>query len=453
MTDDPPRAALQGSLLERLYLTLKGMPPTEHYRLAFSGGLDSSVLLHLLVQLRDRLEGTVQAVHVHHGLQPGADDWAAQCDRVCTGYGVSLQCLRLDLRPQGGASLEALARDSRYRALAGVMGPGDLLLTAQHRDDQAETLLLQLLRGSGPAGLAAMPALSRFGPGWLARPLLETSRRELQDYAEGQGLNWIEDPSNLDLRFDRNYLRQRVMPLLEQRWPAAASTLARSARLSAELQLLADELAAADLERARGPWPGTLSVALLRSLDSARRRSLLRHWVRSQGGAMPGSRHLQRIEKECLQGRPDAQPQVRWRDLEVRRFRDGLFLLKSRPPLDGAASIPWPEFGPLKLPADGGTLRLQRVEQGIAEARWHQGRVEVRFRRGGERCIPLGQTRHRPLKKLFQEWAVPPWLRDRIPLVFLDGQLAAVPGFLLSESCRAGPGEPAVQIRWEPAGN
>jgi tRNA(Ile)-lysidine synthase len=342
-----------------------------------------------------------------------------------------------------------LARENRYAALAGLMAPGDLLLTAQHRDDQAETLLLQLLRGSGPAGLAAMPASSRFGPGWLARPLLEVSRAELRAYAERQGLRWVEDPSNRDLRFDRNFLRHQVMPLLQQRWPAATSTIARSARLSAELQVLADELAAEDLKRACGPWPGTLSVSVLRAFDSPRRRSLLRHWVRSRGGVMPGSRHLQRIEQECLQGRSDARPLVHWKDVEVRRYRDGLFLLPSSPPRERSRIIPWRGQRALPLPYGLGELVLEPAEQGISAAAWDRGQVEVRFRRGGERCIPAGSNHHRPLKKLFQEWSIPPWQRDQIPLVYLDGQLAAVPGYLWCDPCSAAPGEPAMRIRWD----
>ncbi|MGD8589685.1 MAG: tRNA lysidine(34) synthetase TilS [Chromatiales bacterium] len=438
-------------MLERLQRILSELPRTARYHLAFSGGLDSSVLLHLLVQMGDRLDARLQAVHVQHGLQEAADSWAEHCARVCRGYRIPLRQLRLGLRPRAGESLEALARERRYAALAGVMAPGELLLTAQHRDDQAETLLLQLLRGSGPAGLAAMPALCRFGPGWLARPLLDVTRAELQDYAEREGLCWIEDPSNSDLRFDRNYLRHEIMPLLLQRWPAATSTLARSARLSAELHLLADELAAEDLKRACGPWPGTLSVKALLAFPSPRRRSLLRHWVSSRGGMMPGSRHLQRIEQECLQARQDAQPLVQWKDLEVRRYRDGLFLLQSSPVRDFTGVIHWRDRHPLRLPSGLGFLRLERAKRGISAAIWDRGRVEVRFRQGGEHCIPAGRVHHRPLKKLFQEWSVPPWQRDRIPLVYLDGQLAAIPGYLWCEPFGAAPGEPALRIHWETA--
>jgi tRNA(Ile)-lysidine synthase len=328
------------------------------------------------------------------------------------------------------------------------MGDGDLLLTAQHQDDQAETLLLQLLRGSGPGGLAAMPRLNRFGPGWLARPLLEFSRTELEVHARALGLNWVEDPSNRDLRFDRNYLRHRVMPLLRQRWPAAAATIARSARLSGELQELVDEQAAQDLIDSQGTFPGTLSITSMRMLSSARVRSLLRHWVKRRGGSMPGYRQLRRIEQECLAGRRDARPLVHWAEMEVRRFRDDLFLLKSMPPHDAAVVIPWSGLQPLCLPAGLGKLVLEPAEAGLSRSLWLQTRVEVRFRLGGERCVPLGLTQHRSLKKLFQEWAIPPWQRDRIPLIYLDGRLAVIPGRMICEPFAAEPGVPAVSPRW-----
>jgi tRNA(Ile)-lysidine synthase len=436
-------------ILERLRDTWLGLPHAKLYYLAFSGGLDSTVLLHLLSQLPDLVLGRLQAVHVHHGLHAAADAWSAHCARVCADLGIPLRQLELQLKPQPGESVEAVARARRYGALVSLMGEGDVLLTAQHQDDQAETLMLQLLRGSGPAGLAAMPRLYPFGPGWLARPLLDVSRNELAEYAGLNHLSWVEDPSNRDLRFDRNFLRYRVMPLLRQRWPSAAVTIARSARLSAELQDLADELAVEDLQQAQGRWPGTLSIPALGLLSSARRRSLLRHWVRRQGGVMPGSRHLQRIERECLESRSDAQPLVQWSDLEVRRFRDGLFLLKPQPH-DPTRIIPWLDNRPLQLPDGMGKLLLEPAEQGISAAEWQTAGVEIRFRQGGERCVPAGQVHHRVLKKLYQEWSIPPWLRDRIPLVYLDGQLAAVPGHLLCEPFKAAPDEPALNIHWIP---
>jgi tRNA(Ile)-lysidine synthase len=431
----------------RLLETLRHWPAAGRYHLAFSGGLDSTVLLHLLAAIRSQLPGELLALHVHHGLQAEADAWGTHCERLCLELDLPLRQLELELSPRPGESLEAVAREARYAALATALGEGEMLLSAQHQDDQAETLLLQMLRGSGPAGLAAMPRLASFGSGWLGRPLLDSPRSELEAYARSQRLHWVEDPSNRSLRFDRNFIRHRVMPLLRKRWPAAAATMARSARLSSELQTLVDEQAARDLEAVRGGQPASLSIRALRELSSPRIRSLLRHWVREEGGSMPGSRHLQRIEQECLGERADAQPLVHWGDTEVRRYRDELFLLRPLPPHDPSQVIPWRDGQPLKLPTGLGALVLESAHSGASRARWFAARVEVRFRQGGERCVPAGSAHHRPLKKLLQEWGVPPWERDRLPLIYLDGVLAVIPGHLCCEPFRANQGEPAVLPR------
>ena len=238
------------------------------------------------------------------------------------------------------------------------------------------------------------------------------------------------------------------MPLLRQRWPSAPLTLARSARLSAELQQLGDEQAERDLLACRGPWAGTLSVAALQPLSAPRLRSLLRHWVRQQGGSLPGSRHLHRIVDECLRCRADAQPLVQWSDQEVRRFHGALFLRKTPPYHDHRRVIPWLDEQPLDLPAGIGRLRLETAVRGIAAAQWRTARVEVRFRQGGERCLAAGSAHRRTLKNLLHEWSIPPWERDRIPLIYLDGHLAAIPGRLLCAPFEASAGEAAVLPCW-----
>ncbi|MEJ2591345.1 MAG: tRNA lysidine(34) synthetase TilS [Candidatus Thiodiazotropha sp.] len=437
---------------DRLLDTLGRLPEADRCHLALSGGLDSCVLLHLLAALGDRLPWPLQAIHVHHGLQAQADLWQTHCESLCAGYGIPLHTVRLNLEPAPGESLEAAARTARYQVLAGQMGAGDLLLTAQHRDDQAETLLLQLLRGSGPAGLAAMPALSRFGPGWLARPLLEYPRERLESYAREQRLAWQEDPSNQDLRFDRNFIRHRVMPLLALRWPAASATLARAARFSGELLTLAKAEAETDLSQARQAQGPGLSIHALRGFDSIRLRNLLRHWIAAAGAPLPHAKKLARIEREAVHGRDDAMPLVAWGGWEVRRYRDRLTLDRARPATETVRLLDWPDRVELVLPDGLGRLVAEPGAGGIDAERWAAARVEVRFRRGGERCLPAGQAHHRPLKKLFQEWGVPPWERGRIPLIYLDGELAAVPGRLVCQPFAAADGEASIRVRWESPG-
>lgn len=432
----------------RLLDNLKQLPPADHAHVAFSGGLDSCVLLHLLVSIRHELPWTLQAIHVHHGLQAEADRWQVHCETVCAAYDIPLKTFRLKLNPVAGESLEAAAREARYGAMAGQMESGDLLLTAQHRDDQAETLLLQLLRGGGPAGLAAMPAISRFDPGWLARPLLDISRDALDAYAAHHQLEWQEDPSNKDLRFDRNYIRHEVMPLLKSRWPAASTTLSRAARFSGELLNLANEEATSDLAAVRQQEESGLSIPALQELSSVRQRNLLRHWLLISGVPTPHSKKLARIEREVVNGRSDTNPLVAWGGWQIRRFRDVLLLDRVTADEAVPATLSWDDKRQLQLPAGLGRLYTEPGEGGISVGRWSEARIEVRFRTGGECCLPAGQAHHRPLKKLFQEWGVPPWERSRLPLIYLDGELAAIPERLACQPFAALPGEPSIRVRW-----
>ena len=436
------------SLAARLFDTLSTLPEAEVCHLAFSGGLDSCVLLHLLAELRPRLSYPLRAIHVHHGLQAGADAWQAHCEAVCAAHDIPLDTLSLKLTAKAGESLEALAREARYKALARRMGSGDLLLTAQHQDDQAETLLLQLLRGSGPAGLAAMPQLTRFEPGWLARPLLQESRQALELYAKAHGVSWQEDPSNRDLRFDRNFIRHQVMPLLQSRWPAASVTLSRAARFSGELLTLVHEEAEDDLARVRREDSESLSVSALRIFHSVRLRHLLRHWIAACGAPMPSSKKLERIERESVHGRIDSVPLVAWGGWEVRRYRDELTLARSRAAVPPPETLQWSDKHSLELPEGLGMLFAESGEGGVSAVRWREAEVEVRFRRGGERCQPAGQDYHRPLKKLFQEWGVPPWERGRLPLIYLDGELAVIPGRLVCQPFAAVRGEEGILVHW-----
>lgn len=432
---------------DQLKQTLDSLPQAGCCYLAFSGGLDSCVLLHLLHELGPQLPYPLQAIHVHHGLQAAADAWQQHCEEVCAGYRIPLISLELDLVPHKGDSLEAVAREARYKAMAQQLSPGDLLLTAQHQDDQAETLLLQLLRGSGPAGLAAMPLLSEFSPGWLARPLLQESRQSIEAYAEEKGLVWQEDPSNQDQRFDRNFIRHRVMPLLQSRWPSASQTLARSARFSGEMLTLAREEMAVELERVQSSLSGSLSVALLREMSSVRIRHLLRYWIDLNGAPMPNSKKLMRIEEESIHGREDAMPLVAWGSWEIRRYRDDLILRQSRPAEPLPERIVWQNKQKLELPAGLGTLVATNGSSGLNRERWQQGEVEVRFRQGGERCVPAGRSHHKSLKKLFQESGLPPWERDRTPLIYIDGELAAIPGMLICEGFSLADGDQGILLQ------
>ena len=417
---------------------LQRLPPARNWWLAYSGGLDSEVLLHALAHLRPRVAADLHALHVHHGLSAAADDWTVHCAQTCERLGVSLTIRRVGVRARVGESPEAVARAARYRALREPMGAGDLLMTAHHRDDQAETLLLALLRGSGVSGLAAMPECARFPPGHLIRPLLGFTRGELSAFAHATGLTWVEDASNRDLGHDRNFLRHRVLPLLAERWPAYARTLARSAGHCAEAQQLIDRLAGERQATCAGSRPERLSLSRLGALDAPLARAVLRHWIKSQGFRLPNRLRLERVLAEVLTAAPDRRPLVTWPGCEIRRYRDDLYLLEPLPKRPGPLRLRW-EDNPLRLPDPLGRLRVLGEVPGDAV-------VDVRFRAGGEVCRPAGKAHRKPLKKLFQEAGIPDWLRDYVPLIYIDGELAAVAGLAL---CDWFATHPAVGVRWE----
>lgn len=429
-------------------LRFRANPP--RYWIAYSGGLDSHVLLHLCAWLREQTPGgpAFTAVHVHHGLHLQADAWAAHCERTCRDLNIPFFLLTVAACSKPGESPEEAARSARYRALQSLISPGETVLTAQHRDDQAETLLLQLMRGAGLAGLSAMPEYAEFGRGFLMRPLLHHSRQELQTYAQAHDLKWIEDPSNLDLGYDRNFLRHRVIPLLEERWPGLNKALGRTAGHCAEAQRLLKDLAADLCQAVRRP-EGGLGVERLKSLRASDQRLVLRSWLHDAGYRMPPAVILERILHEVLPAAPDRMPKVTWSEGEVRRYRDGLFALRPRPPLDPAAVMPWDGSSVLELPADNGSLGVSMgVGAGVDPRRWKRDSITVRYRRGGEACRLTGRTGAHTLKKLFQEAGIPPWLRERAPLIYVGEELAAVAGWWVCEPFAAGPDESGIVIRW-----
>lgn len=395
--------------------------------IAFSGGCDSHVLLHACASLRDAMGLRLGAIHIDHGLHPRSADWARHCRARCAELGVDYEERRAELSRAPGDSLEAVARAERYRLLAQCLKPGEQVATAQHQDDQAETLLLALLRGSGVHGLAAMAPQAPLGAGMLIRPLLEVGQRELCSYAERHRLDWLEDPSNSDLALDRNRLRQQVMPLLRERWPAAAVTIARSAEQAAEAAALIDDLADQLLPQVQGSRPGSLSIARLTGLETIKAKALIRRWLRREGFRPPSAARLQTVFSSLLSARADAMPVVAWSGCELRRYRDDLFALASLPPFP-ATEPSWDGQQPLQLAAGLGRLSLEPDDSPRALSRQEGPSMSLRFRAAGLRCRP-GYRPSRALKQLFQAAGIPSWLRPYVPLL-LDarGELLAVAG-------------------------
>lgn len=435
---------------QHLLRALSGLPACRRYLLAFSGGMDSHVLLHALASLRDRIVCTIQAVHVNHGLSAHASEWADHCRCVCSNLGIPLRVIAVNARPAAGQSPEAAARDARYQALAETMLAGDCLLTAHHQDDQAETLLLQLLRGCGPRGLAAMPPSAPFAAAVLARPLLGFTRSELLAYAQQQQLVWIDDPSNSDTSFRRNYLRHEVMPVLAAQWPACSKTLSRSAMLCHDAVSIIDEVAAEDWEQSRGEDMNTVRIPALRKLSRQRQRNVIRYWIQQAGYPQPHYAHIEQILQQGMHAADDRMPQIEWSGCEIHRYRDCLYAVSPRQAFTRKRILGWDVDTALALPDDNGILSMQRVQAGgISEHCLASGNVTVRYRRGGEICRPARRSEQKTLKKCMQELSIVPWLRERVPLIYIGDELAAVGDYFICQPFATQDGQGRAVI-WQP---
>ncbi|MBT2295437.1 tRNA lysidine(34) synthetase TilS [Pseudomonas fluorescens] len=424
----------------RLLTQLSPWRAAATWHIAFSGGLDSTVLLHLLASLsKTQTLPPLRALHVHHGLQAVADAWPDHCHVVCKALGVPLEVMSVQVPP--GASLERAAREARYGAFAAVLHNNEVLLTGQHRDDQAETLLFRLLRGAGVRGLSAMPRQRPLGQGHLLRPLLDVSRAELEAYATQQGLSWVEDPSNDDHRYARNFLRQRVFPVLTEQWPQASATLARSAAHLSEAQGLLDDLARIDLERAVTPgvfdWLGlrSLELAPLRALSPARQRNALSHWLVSMT-TLPDSDHWSGWDS-LRDAADDARPIWRLAAGELHRAGGRLWWLSDRWLRPAAGPVEWTLTAQALALPDNGTVTF--------DGKMPDGPLCVRYRQGGEAMMLPGRG-HRDLKRLLNESGVPAFARGRLPLLYRDEQLLAVAGLPGLDSGLDG----TWQLIWQP---
>ncbi len=426
------------TLLRRLDQLLQGARPPRLW-IACSGGLDSTVLAHALVR---GAHGRPWAlVYVDHGLHPDAPRWGQAVANLADRLGIPCERLAVTVTP-AGAGLEAAARAARYRAFASLLAPGEALLTAHHADDQVETVLLRILRGTGLDGLAGMPERRPLGAGTLLRPLLPWPRAALRAYAEATGLAWIDDPANDDRDLDRNYLRHDILPRLAERFPVHTSLLrlAEHARHASEQ---GREARAAALRAALGADGRSLETAVLAG-DRGAALALLGDWFAHLGLPPPSLDQRRRILDEVVGARPDAQPVLRLGGHCLRRHRGRMYLTPAAAPPAGGL-WDWDPARPLDLPGLG-TLRAEAVTgEGLRRL---PGPWQVRLRAGGER-IDLGGGR-RPLKKILQERGIPPWERARLPLVFHRGELVAVPGVGVDRAFRAIPGNPAWRLVWTP---
>lgn len=479
------------------------LPARSSILIGLSGGVDSVVLLHLLQELAVRFSWRLSALHVHHGISPNADAWAKFCADLCARHQIPLSIEHVDIAPLRGHGIEAAARKLRHAAFAAQAC--DFVALAHHADDQAETLLLQLLRGAGVRGAAAMPFTKRLvrhitpphageaSPalntskrplfvgntvvgrvltrhvglkpdlrsnglsglknactGSIVRPLLHCSRREILDYAAAHGLCWIDDESNADDSYPRNFLRYRVLPVLEQRFPSYRDTLARSAQHFAEASELLDELAR--LDAAQTIEDKTLTVAALQALNQPRAKNLLRYFLHVRGAPMPQAVQLDDMLRQLCGARQDAGVCIAYGDWQVRRYQGKVYALHAPGEFDRSLVLPWHGEAGLDWPALNTRLRFDQSQGlGVSLEKLKRASVTLRLRSGGETLRPEPKAAKRTLKNLLQEHHVPPWQRDRLPLLYCGDELVCVPGVAIAAEYRPDGHEAAIQVELEGA--
>lgn len=444
-----PEAATSGHSLEIQLQTFlhQQLNPGAKLLLALSGGLDSCVLLHLLVAVQKRISFTLHALHVHHGLSPNADQWTDFCVCLCEQLNTPIEIVRLTLDKQSGKGIEAEARTLRYAALFDYRIDGekpDYVVTAHHQDDQAETLLLQLFRGAGLKGLAAMAQIDDHKQ--LLRPLLQTPRQELEHYAKTHAITWCDDESNANTYYERNFVRHEVMPILEQRNPAVKTVIARTAFHMAEASQLLDTLAAMDA----APLLNDSSLCLqgLRALGNARAKNCLRWWLAQNQLPMPNAEHLGELLEQLFTAKPDANIHVQIQHMSLRRYQDRAYLvLKGEDNL--AFDIVWKGEDRLTLPNGSTLVFIEVFGEGLA-LKHGISKLRITNRKGGERFKPDVKRPTRTLKHLLQQAEIAPWLREQLPLVYWQDTLAYVPNVGAAAELQARD-EPGLVIEWRPA--
>ena len=426
-----------------LLARLDRLPTPSKYWVGFSGGADSTALLLALHEISAQLRAPLHAVHFDHGLQEQSANWREHCRSFCQQRDIPFLSKILHLERQAGSSLEEQARDARYRQVENILDDNDIYLTAHHAEDQAETLFLNLMRGSGVEGLAGIPAIRALGTGWVARPLLDCHREELTAFLEQRDTGWLEDPSNADSIFDRNFLRNEIFPVLDQRWPGIANRLsrtARNARISATALAAFIERHSGELLTDRTRMP----VQKLLEFDREMQSLVLRQWLRRhEVPALPASR-LDEFLAQLSQAQPDAQPEVQWGDWQIKRYRHDLWLHRRRP-YQPCRNSRWQSEMEIDLGPDSGFYQLTGVRTELPEG-W---RVGPRAAGGRIRLVEDGPSRK--LKHFFQTSSIPPWLRLGIPVLYWDDEPVALGDWVLGHRLQWWLAENDLELEWKPA--
>lgn len=430
---------------ERLLQTLQSLPAAVEYLVGFSGGADSTALLHALSLIRDQLSKPVSAIHINHGLHADADRWQTQCVSFCAQIGVNLNCLRIKLENNSGKGLEAEARELRYAAISAFIKPGGCLLTAHHANDQAETLLLNLMRGSGVDGLSAMPVSRAFGEGLLQRPLLEFQSDSLKDYLISNRIEWTEDPSNQHRNHDRNFVRHEVIPLLEKRWPKVTNSLLLSCKAMSDTRKLLESVAD-DYLRENLPHRFVLNLTNPIHTNPELLKLVIRRWLKQLDATSIPVHQLESFCQQLQNSESSHKVTVAWKGWVLRLYRKQLWLETDHKTQPYTADS-WPKnCARLDLGKDAGELLLEGSNPVTPD-----GEFSVVYRQDLEKTVIEQGDQHKSLKNLFQTAGIPPWLRDSIPLCRLEGELVSVGDWCFSAKFSTWMSESDSRLSWRPA--
>ena len=426
-------------------LILNTFPQSKKVWVACSGGLDSSVLLHLIFLNKKKIGQSLEVVYVNHGLQEESAEWGDFCRTLCDAYELPFTQLNINETVPRGESVEAWAREKRYALFAQVMSKGDLLFTAHHQDDQVETFFLQALRGAGPRGLASMPLFKNIANAIHARPLLNYCRNEFLSYAKENKLSWKEDLSNANTKFDRNYLRNNIVPLIEQRWPAYRKTISRLLNHQQDCASLMNEVGLEDLKLVS--HENNLILDTLRTLSVTRQKNTIFTWLQELELQTPSSKHINQIISDLVNSTSDNAPCVNWKNVEIRKYRALLYAFNRINEDVDSINYEWDIANPLKIMEEV-LVAKPEIGVGLSKEKIRSAKVSVQYRDGGEKIKPANNAHSKTVKQLFQERGVLPWARERFPLIYVNDTLAVIPGVCVDIKYSAENNEPSWQIVW-----
>ena len=416
------------------------------YWVAFSGGADSTTLLHAMTRISGELGTEVRAIHINHGIHSHADDWQTHCERHCHELGITLVQKTVDVEIAARQSPEAQARSARYSAMLAAVNDNDMLLTAHHADDQAETMILNLMRGAGVDGLAAMQPIRAAGAAWLGRPLLNWRRQQLRRYLAEENIEFVDDPSNDDRSIRRNFVRHEILPRLEQMWPASTGQLNKSAAHVRSASMILKSLASADLGICQGAYSYEINLHRLRGFDLDRQALIIRQWAREHGLHTPDQRQMSELLRQLANARVENALCMEWPGVQVHHYRSSLYIMPALPEVLEGWQMEWTGQNSITLPAASGELSLQ----GGNGSPFAEMPLQVHARGGSERLLPVGQAHHKSLKQLFQAAGIPPWLRSRIPLLSRNGECLAVGDIWLDQAFAEQLSESGLGLHWQP---